>query len=217
MKLYSGLLSTTLVLFCHVTSLPPHLVGYTVNKHFTLMVSEHQEFWKGSAVGSGLGIPYMVAVRWWLGLPTGKESAYSAGDTRDTASIPGRSPGGGKWQPTLIVWPGESHRQRSLVGYIPKGCKESDTTERQKHPQVWLELEQSGVHVAGDSCPSLSLFLSPYSLKALARGLSMWTSFSYLASWWSQGSGLFIQCLRLCRWVFQQVRWELHCLLWSSL
>ena len=199
MKLYSGLLSTTLVLFCHVTSLPPHLVGYTVNKHFTLMVSEHQEFWKGSAVGSGLGIPYMVAVRWWLGLPTGKESAYSAGDTRDTASIPGRSPGGGKWQPTLIVWPGESHRQRSLVGYIPKGCKESDTTERQKHPQVWLELEQSGVHVAGDSCPSLSLSLSPYSLKALARGLSMWTSFSYLASWWSQGSGLFIQCLRLCR------------------
>ena len=24
---------------------------------------------------------------------------------------------------------GESHGQRSLVGYSPKGCKESDTTE----------------------------------------------------------------------------------------
>jgi len=30
---------------------------------------------------------------------------------------------------TLPVFlPGESHGQRSLVGYIPWGCKESDTT-----------------------------------------------------------------------------------------
>ena len=35
-----------------------------------------------------------------------------------------------KWQPTLVFLPGESHVQRSLVGYSPRGCKESDTTER---------------------------------------------------------------------------------------
>ena len=33
------------------------------------------------------------------------------------------------WQPTPVFFPGESHGQRSLVGYIPRGCKKSDTTE----------------------------------------------------------------------------------------
>ena len=53
-------------------------------------------------------------------------------------SIPGlgRSPGGGgkipwrrAWQPTPVFLPGESHGQRSLAGYSPWGCKESDMTE----------------------------------------------------------------------------------------
>ena len=34
-----------------------------------------------------------------------------------------------KWQPTLVLLPGNFHGQRSLVGYSPQGCKESDTTE----------------------------------------------------------------------------------------
>ena len=34
------------------------------------------------------------------------------------------------WQPTPIFLPGESHGQRSLTGYSPWGCKESDTTEQ---------------------------------------------------------------------------------------
>ena len=34
-----------------------------------------------------------------------------------------------KWQPTPVFLSGKSHRQRSLVGYSPWGCKESDTTE----------------------------------------------------------------------------------------
>ena len=33
------------------------------------------------------------------------------------------------WQPTLVLLPGESHGQRSLVGYSSWGRKESDTTE----------------------------------------------------------------------------------------
>ena len=35
-----------------------------------------------------------------------------------------------KWQPTPVFLPGESHGRRSLVGYSPRGHKESDTTER---------------------------------------------------------------------------------------
>ena len=31
------------------------------------------------------------------------------------------------WQPTPVFLPGESHGQRSLVGYTPRGRKESDT------------------------------------------------------------------------------------------
>ena len=35
-----------------------------------------------------------------------------------------------KWQPTPVFLPGESHGQRSLVGYSPRGRKESGMTER---------------------------------------------------------------------------------------
>ena len=34
-----------------------------------------------------------------------------------------------QWQPTPVLLPGESHGRRSLVGYSPRGHKESDTTE----------------------------------------------------------------------------------------
>ena len=34
-----------------------------------------------------------------------------------------------KWQLTLVLVPGELRGQRSLVGYKPRGRKESDTTE----------------------------------------------------------------------------------------
>ena len=40
-------------------------------------------------------------------------------------------PGEGReWQPTPVFLPGESHGQRSLAGYSPRGRKESNTTER---------------------------------------------------------------------------------------
>ena len=35
-----------------------------------------------------------------------------------------------KWQPTPVLLSGKSHGPRSLVGYSPWGCKESDMTER---------------------------------------------------------------------------------------
>ena len=41
----------------------------------------------------------------------------------------GKIPWRRAWQPTLVFLPGEFHRQRSLVGYSPLGCKELDTTE----------------------------------------------------------------------------------------
>ena len=35
-----------------------------------------------------------------------------------------------KWQPTPLFLPGESHGQRSLMGYSPWGRKEWDMTEQ---------------------------------------------------------------------------------------
>ena len=53
-----------------------------------------------------------------------KEPAANAGDRRDACSIPGlrRSPGGEHG--TLL--PEESHGQRRLGGYSPRGLAESD-------------------------------------------------------------------------------------------
>ena len=34
------------------------------------------------------------------------------------------------WQPTPLLMPGESHRQRSVAGCGPRGCKESDTLKQ---------------------------------------------------------------------------------------
>ena len=56
-----------------------------------------------------------------------KNPPANAEDIRDpwVGKIPFRR----AWQPTPVLLPGESHGQRSLVGYRPLGRKESDTTE----------------------------------------------------------------------------------------
>ena len=36
-----------------------------------------------------------------------------------------------KWQPPPVFLPGKSQGQKSLAGYSPWGCKESDTTKRE--------------------------------------------------------------------------------------
>ena len=43
-------------------------------------------------------------------------------------SLGRKSPWRREWQPTLVFWPGESPGQRSLAGYSPWDCKESDRT-----------------------------------------------------------------------------------------
>ena len=45
----------------------------------------------------------------------------------------GETPWRKAWHPTPVFLPGESHGQRSLVGYSPGDCKELGTTEATKH------------------------------------------------------------------------------------
>ena len=43
-----------------------------------------------------------------------------------------------KWQPTPVFLPGESHGQRSLEGYSPLDCRESDMTEATQHARTCI-------------------------------------------------------------------------------
>ena len=52
----------------------------------------------------------------------------------------GKIPWRRKWQPTPVFLPRESHGQRSLAGYSPRGRKESDTTEVTEHAHTQLRI-----------------------------------------------------------------------------
>ena len=73
---------------------------------------------------------------------SGKESACQCRRRRWHSFDPwvGKIPRRKKWHPTLVFLPGQSHVQRSLVGYSPWGCKESDTTECLSHTHTHIQL-----------------------------------------------------------------------------
>ena len=58
---------------------------------------------------------------------SGKESACRCRRSRFDPWVR-QIPWSRKWQPTLVFLPGKFQEQRTLVGYSPWGCKESDTT-----------------------------------------------------------------------------------------
>ena len=73
----------------------------------------------------------MIVCTWasFPGSSAGKESACNAGDLGLIPGL-GKYPGGGHGNPLQYSCLENPHGQRSLAGYSPWGCKESDTTER---------------------------------------------------------------------------------------
>ena len=67
----------------------------------------------------------------YMGFPGSSNSKESACNAEDLGSVPGlgRSPGGEHGYPLQYSCLENPHGQRSLAGYSPWGCKESDTTE----------------------------------------------------------------------------------------
>ena len=63
----------------------------------------------------------------WL---SDKDSPAKAEDIGDMGPIPGSRRCPRKWQPTPVFLPVESHGQKSMMGYSPWGCKESDRPEQ---------------------------------------------------------------------------------------
>ena len=73
--------------------------------------------------------PSFIRLPWWLRRQNVCLQCRRPGFNPWVRKIPWRR----KWQSTPVFLPGKSHGQRSLVGYSPWVCKESDTTE-------WLHL-----------------------------------------------------------------------------
>ena len=82
-----------------------------------------------------------------------------------------------KWQPTPVSLPGKFHKQRSLVGYSPWGCKESDMTERTcVHTHTYIHTH-THTDLGGD------LWLSPASLCWIPQGHGTRQSHSSYILW----------------------------------
>ena len=65
-----------------------------------------------------MGFPGLLVVK----------NPHGSAEVRGAGTVPGsgRSPA---WHPTPVFLPEESCRQRSLAGYSPWSCKQSDSTE----------------------------------------------------------------------------------------
>ena len=81
-------------------------------------------------------IPEFLGLPRWL---SRKESTCQCKRHRFDPWV-GKIPWRRKWWPTLAFLPGKSHRERSLVGYSPWGCKESDTDLATEHAHTKLSI-----------------------------------------------------------------------------
>ena len=64
-----------------------------------------------------------------------------------------------QWHPTPVLLPGKSHGWRSLVGYTPCGCKESDTTERLHFITHYYLVEEVLHHFLSQACIDITVFI----------------------------------------------------------
>ena len=95
---------------CLGTSLGIYLIGIRENRNF----SDCSLIWFSLVAQTVKNLPAMKETQ---GLSLGREDPLERRE----------------WQPTPVFLPGEFHGQRSLAGYSPWGCKESDTAERLTH------------------------------------------------------------------------------------
>ena len=124
---------------------------------------------------------YLKYTGWW-GFSCDSEDKASACNAGDLGSIPGlgRSLGRRKWQPIPVFLPRESHGQRSLAGYSPRGPKELDMTE-QLH---FLYIQDDVDRLYANTMP---LYI---------RGLEhLW-----ILEWWPKGGGVVHEWFSLEHW-----------------
>ena len=112
---------------------------------------------------------------WWL---HGEESACQCrrpGFNPWVRKIPWRR----KWQPTLVLLPGTSHEQRSLVGYSPQGRKRvgQDLENKQQQTNITGRLREGSSYSPMNGNPNprcANLPLSCYQMCSVI--MSCWSS-----------------------------------------
>ena len=87
-----------------------------------------------------------------MDFPGGSDGKESTCIAEDPGLIPGQGifPWRREWLPSPVLLPEESHGERSLAGYNPWGCKESDTTG-----QLTLSRDCFSIHTV--NCPEFSV------------------------------------------------------------
>ena len=102
---------------------------------FQLQEGRRAGGWVQSPMANDL-IHHVYVMKWWL---SGKESACQCRGLERHEFHPwvGKIPWRRKQQHTPVFLPGQSHGQRSLVGYSPWDCKESDMTEQLTTQVSW--------------------------------------------------------------------------------
>ena len=115
------------------------------------------------------------------GCASGKESTCQCGRCKRHGFDPcvGKILWNRKWQPTPVFLPGKFHGQRSLEGYSPWGCKESDMTEcvcvcTHTHTHFFLVVgEEFRKLNFGKRRPAYILYDFPFSLPLLALAVAL--------------------------------------------
>ena len=108
----------------------PFFIYYLYSIYFQIEFETDEKWDGGQYLGSSLmGFP---------GGTGGEETACQCRRHKRRGFDPwvGKIPWRGPWQPTPVFLLGESHRQRSLVGYSPQGHRERDTTEVIRHART---------------------------------------------------------------------------------
>ena len=123
----------------------------------------------------------------------------------------GKIPWRRKWQPTLVFLPGESHGQRSLVGYCPRDLKESDMTEWLSTAQhikglfsissLIIDIPQSA-HLPGLHCQWLNILSPPFIIRLILLPSRFSLHFDFLIKG-SQWSPLFLKLVYHWIWATQ--------------
>ena len=106
--------------------------------HSLLLFSDHHLHQFSEIPIASISSHYFRICSGNLGFPgdaSGKEPACKCRRYKRPGFNPwvGKIPWRRTWQPTPVFLPGESHGQKSLVGYSPWGHKESAMTERIQH------------------------------------------------------------------------------------
>ena len=115
-------------------SLLNYLLSYLYFPH--QFVKVHYLFWSQLFVSyihckhPSLFCDCTITMFWGFpGGTSGKESSCQCRQCRLDPWV-GNTPWRRKWQHAPVFLPGKFHGQRSLAGYCPWGCRESDTTEQ---------------------------------------------------------------------------------------